>query len=164
MSDVRTLYGTLADLAIAYTDEAGGAQSVTAQDLHEVKEETESLHLPTRILIPMQAEGAGDGTGLQLLTVGVSSIFGKITWRIADLYLHASVGEGTGLHSHLPDLILYSGAYAEQIADSGADLGIGTMTFVGLNLQADLIEWPLQSNKWFYGVTAMISYEEILNY
>ena len=38
MSDVRTLYATLADLAIAYTDEVGGAQSITAQDLHEVKE------------------------------------------------------------------------------------------------------------------------------
>ena len=163
MSDIRLLYDTLAATDIVYTNEASSQITVSAHDLDTVKEEIESLHLPTRVLIPLQSRGAGEGSGMELLTVGTSNIFGRITWRIADLFLHASAGEGYGLHSHLPDLVRYAGAYAEKIADAGADLGIGTMTFAGLDIQVSMIEWPLQSDQLYYGVEALISYEEILN-
>jgi len=160
MSSIRTLYATLADTAIAYTNEAGASISVTARDLHEVK--VEEMEPPVRILMPYRERSAG-GSDLRLLTVGTSSVFGEVEWAISDLFLLARSGSGYGVHDYLPDLVRYAGAYAEKIADAGADLGIGVMTFQGLTLDCSQIEWPLQSGNWFYGVEAVLVYTELIN-
>ena len=163
MSDLRTLYTKISELSIVYTNEVGSSVTVSGKDLQNVQEEVESLHCPVRLIMPFQSEKGGSGSSMELLTVGTANIFGRITWSVADLYLHAPTGEGFGLHSHMPDLIRYAGAYAEKIADAGADLALGSMTFVGLELQASDIEWPVGSGQHFYGVECVLQYEEILN-
>ena len=161
MSDIRSLYAALADLEIAFTDEEGNAQTILGRDLHEVRED-ESIAVPIRVLAPFKERGSG-ASDLTLLTVGVTDVFGTMTWRIADLFLWKETGEDYGIAWILPDLVRYAGAYAEKIADAGRDLGIGTMTFQSLTLDAAVIEWPMQSGDEYFGVEAVIAYEELIN-
>lgn len=161
MSDVRALYSALAELVVSFKNEEGRDVSITGRDLHKMKT-NEIGALPVRILTPFKERGSG-ASDLRLLTVGTSNVFGTMTWRIADIMLLCEAGERYGIYKVLPDLVRYSGAYAERIADAGADLGIGTMTYTGLQLDAALIEWPMGSGQEYYGVEAILSYEELIN-
>lgn len=163
MSDLRTLYSTLAGKTISYTNEAGSAVNVAGVDLVNLKEEASELDTPIRLILPFEKRQGGSGSDLELLTVGTTNLFSEISWDLVDLLLHAPVGSGFRLADHLPDLIRYSGAYAELIADSGADLGIGSMTFQGLVIQVTTVEWPPESGQHFHAVEAILSYKEILN-
>lgn len=117
--------------------------------------------LPHRILSPLHERA--DGRGIIPLTFGGAS---SLQWVITDLCLVGNVTAGSGLEYFMSKMVKYQAAYVSNIfADK--HLGIGSLgdfpvTVNTCDIEIGVYEYPLGSEKWYYGVKATWTIRENL--
>jgi len=161
MSGVRGLYGALADISMTFLTEAGAQQVVTGYDLHELKEKWERPDLPCRLILPMEEYNAVSAGVPEPMSVGSTGVLGLMTWNVVDLMLWKEVGQGRGLQDHLPDMVRYAGQYIEQIMNHTNPMPHMQLARVAPNI--GVYEFPVGTDRKYYGVEVQLSFEEIIN-
>lgn len=160
MSNIRSAYGALADISMNFTNEAGGTTTVTADDLHELKDHYEAADLPKRVLLPTQEYNNNNPGAFEMGSAGTTGVFAEMMWAATDLLLFEEAGLGL-IEEHLPDMVRYAGNYIETIQDNRAiATNIEIMSHVPL---WGTYEYPVGSGQQYHGVEIQIVMRELIN-
>ena len=158
MSDILGIYSNLAALSVTFTSNAGSTVTVTCNDLDEAKLNIDSAYCPIRQLLPIGNETEG---GIAQLTFGRST---ELTWRIVDLFFYKPASQGGMLTEAAPDLVRYMAAYEETIRENFQMCGYtdGRKYCAAVQMLPAVINWPLDSDRYFFGVSCILTVRELV--
>lgn len=111
---------------------------------------------PTRILSPLHDRD--ENRGMSKITFGNNAIVPRV---ISDLCLYAPVTEGSGIEYYVPFLLEYQEAY-ENAVIANFGLGLRGVTVQNVSLEIGVYAYPAVAGKWYYGVKAEWSINEVL--
>ena len=160
MSNLRALYTAIAGIDLAFTAEAGGSVTPTVYDLHELPNTAETADLPMRVLLPLE-EWGGEGPTFDMISVGTSSVSGLMFWNVVDLMLYDAVGQTRGMLDILADLVRYSAAYVDMLANNRVPTA--NIQLMNVAIRPGVYEWPIQSGRSYFGVECALVYQELIN-
>lgn len=156
MSQVRTLYSTLAATSVTFTKEAGTSVTVAAKDVSALPSAVQAADAPVRLLLPYSVTTRADGSFLTVDTILAA------TWVISDLLLWKPGTLGAGIADSAADLVRYQGAYLEALRSLASMGGLAGVQLLSIELSPGLYDWPIGSNTWWQGVMASVTVLEEL--
>lgn len=158
MSEIIGIYSNLAALSVTFTSNAGDTVTVTCKDLDELRLNIDSAYCPIRQLLPIGNETEGQ---VAQLTFGRSQ---ELTWRIVDLFFYKTASQGGMLAEAGPDLVRYMAAYEEMIRTSFQSCGYtdGRKYCASVQMLPAIINWPLDSDRYFFGVSCILTIRELV--
>lgn len=113
---------------------------------------------PVRVIVPIGANS--EGRSISGLSLGAGLI---ARWAIADLFLLKPTKRGDGVHSAGADLTAYAMAYVDHFTSRASrELVSPNVTVEDISLSFDVIEYPQNSKKWYFAVTAILSITELM--
>lgn len=160
-SQIRAIYSTLATKTIEVANSvAHGTTTPQIFDLDELPAFADSAKLPARLLLPFGVVGSkAEGRDHRFIALGNTT---KLQWQVVDLLLWRPAEEGTGIESVSADMVTYGAQYIKMIRENRS-LGLAQVEIVGANFEADVWEYPPQSNQWFWGVLVTLQINETLS-
>lgn len=156
MSQIRTIYTTIANTGITFTKEAGGAVTVAAKDLNALPGALQSADAPVRLLLPYSVTTRADGSFMTL------DALMSVTWVVTDLMLWRPGQLGAGISESAPDLVRYQAAYLEAIRALHSMGGLAGVATLDIELRPGIYNWPIGSDTWWQGCMSSITVLEEL--
>lgn len=154
-SQLTAIYNALGAWTFSITI-GGSAKAVAALWGSTLKNEIPDAVLPVRVLAPM--ENAAEGEGLQLITFGSPSS-GQVDWIIRDILLLKPTTQGRGLPEVSPQLVQYAQDYATKLQTARRVLS--TATIIRAGILPGVIEWPVNSERFYQGVECALTITEV---
>lgn len=146
-TDILGIYTAVANMPVRATN-----FTPTAYDIDRLPNALTNAHLPARLLLPLGTDGENRTTTFQTVGRGIA-----VSWKLTDLMLFKSLGQGQGLHSVAFDLLDYMRAYINAVKQSRA---LGTGVLVSLNFNAGIFTYPLNTKSVYYGVETTLVINE----
>ncbi len=150
-SQISAIFTALAGQSVTAAGETPTVWSV--DDLRNV----EPADCPVRLLLPggWRSEGAEE----RFVALGNTV---TVPWRVVDLCLWRPVGQGLNkVGDTIPDLIDYAAAYVEMIRSFRSPTAQSNVAAVMVDIPP-LVEWPIGSGRWFFGVEVTLQIEEVI--
>lgn len=149
MSNLRTdIYAAIAALPLTY-----GGSALTVFNVDKLPHSVESASLPARLLTPLA--GRGRGTLAQFETIKGNP---SVNWQVVELLLAGDEVLGTGPVDHTAPLVDFEAQYASNIYRLRAQQWI----LVGWTCEADVINWPEGSERFYYGARTTLTIREYI--
>lgn len=153
-SQIKEIYAAFASLSITL-----GTKVVTAKQPSELPNTIPSANLPLRLLTPISRFSNNFGISDTTWNSGLGSQVNQVTWTITDLFLYDAINTQIGVKALTDPLIDYAKEYLNQAANGGIDLP-GNCWVDQISLRPDVIEYPLGSGNFYYGVVAIVRVTE----
>lgn len=115
-------------------------------------------NLPLRLLLPVGSNA--NGRNLSIISADHSGR--AATWLIPELALLAPMTAGQGLEEYAGLLVDYVVAYEQAILDRRVDFANEGFLINNMALDTGLYEWPAESGKWYFGVRANLTVQELI--
>ena len=148
-STILAIYNTLEATVITVSETA-----VTVYDADELPNSVPAASLPVRLLTPLNPFGVEVGGFSESIAMSGGSQPYIVNWTIADLMLWQPVATDIGVKAHAKELL----SYCVQYLDMLKTLAVPFVTTV--SLVPDVINYPVQSDNWYYGVRAVLEVQE----
>lgn len=129
----------------------------TVLNVAEIRGEIQPADCPVRLLLP--TGWRAPESDFHFVALGKTN---TVTWHIADLCLWRPLGEGEVDSSVFLELVRYAAAYVDVLR------GFRSPTAQSHVVRAipdvpPLVEWPVGSGRWFYGVEFVLEIQEVIS-
>lgn len=121
-----------------------------------LKQQITTADLPARLLLPVNTNLEGDQIQAATITGGVAVAY----WAITDMMLYKPTTQGTGLEEAAPFLVDYVKAYMNKFK-TGRRLISGSATITQVATSTGIIEWPVNSNRFYHGANITLQVTEV---
>lgn len=146
-SSIEAFYDTLA--ATVFTI---GPVTVAVKDADEIPNSVPAANVPVRLLTPLAPFGVEVGAASSVIAVTGGSQPYIVDWTVVDILLWSKIVTDVGVKAHAKDLVAYCVQYLEMLKS----LDRPNFILQSVQLTPDVINYPLQSADWFYGVRATL--------
>lgn len=149
MSRILDVYSELEAMGVA------SSKPLRVFGLSALPESMQTAHLPARLLLPL-SPNAIEGRDGHHIDMGNRL---KVTWNVNDLMLWQASEQGVGLREFAGELVSYCGNYADAMKEKKC---LGGCVVRSFTVHPGVFEWPAMSGRYFAGVLAEITVEELL--
>lgn len=149
-SAIATIYDNIAATTITVS-----GKTIAVKDADELPNSVAAANVPVRLLTPISSFGLEVGAVANVVGSSIGGNPFDVDWNIIDLMLWAKAISGVGLKAYGKDLIAYCAAWYEMVRALGA-----THNVIGARCTPDVINYPIGSDDWFYGVRGYLVIKE----
>jgi hypothetical protein len=119
----------------------------------------QTAHLPIRVLNPINRYSSNMFYSTDTWNINLGSGVNQMHWTIVDVLLFEAINQTQGLKAINGQIIDYVKDYTTKLADGA--LNLPENAFVeSVSIKPDVIEYPLASNNFFYGVITIVQIKE----
>lgn len=147
--------------ALAATEITIAGELIKVAPLEQLPNSVTSLQTPIRILTPLQQFSPPNlaSTSIGGAYQGSGGVL-DLDWLIHDLLLWAPLASGKGLQTHASSLVTYCGEYIDLVRDAERLVWPANTWMQRWTLHVELIEFPLLSKMFYFGVRAILIVRE----
>lgn len=160
-SAILSIYDALDATSVTVTKANGTTTTAAVRDADELPNSLTTADLPVRLLWASDPFG-GDNAASSTVFHGQSgSGYYNLTWTITDMLYYVPIAQGLGVKSVHKNLIAYIADYMDMLSDS-TRFAITTGDAQVRDVRADVsvMEYPLGSGAWYWGVRATLTVDE----
>lgn len=118
-----------------------------------------TAHLPARFISPVNRYVQGFGQSDSNFNAGYGSVVNKMSWNLVEYFLYEPVSQNIGLKTNVEPLVTFCAKYLEGISSATFQMPTNTW-YDNVLLRPDIIEFPLASGSFYFGVVVLITIQE----
>jgi len=162
-SVISTIYDNLDATNVVVTKQDGTTANAAVSDADELPQQLHTAHLPIRLLWPNDPYGGDNAASTTVFHAQSGSSYYNLTWTITDLLYYIPVGQGLGNKLSAKNLIKYIADYMDMLSDSSRfSITTGDAVIADVRAEVDVLEYPLGSGHWFWGVRVTLTVDETI--
>lgn len=140
-----------------------GTTTFTAKDADAQPNSLVTAGLPLRLLGPIELTGRENTTALPIYVLQDTSYAMQATWRIFDNMFYRPLAQGIGQQTANAVLLGYMADYLAMLADTTRLILPADCWVVDVTMSAEVLEYPLVSGNFYFGVRCIVTVAELLN-
>lgn len=144
-SQIKAIYTAFANMDVAID-----GNTIPVKKPEQLPDSIQTAQLPVRLLTPLRPFLPDYSRSSSWNTSEGSSV-NRVDWTIIDIFLYDAMNQRIGIKAHADSLIDYCVAYIDAMNDGSLVLPNNTM-ITNWTTRPDVINYPIGSNSWYYGV------------
>lgn len=153
-SQIVELYAALAASSVTVNGKA-----VAVKGPESLPSKLDTAVLPVRLLTPI-SQFLPQNVSSAVWAAPGSSVVTQLTWSLADLMYWKPLAQGEGIRAVADDLVVYMREYTTMLQGLVMPAVGSTMWIANVGMQASVLEYPIYSEQFYYGVAATLTVTE----
>ena len=160
-SVISAIYDALDATSVSVTKPDGTSVTASVRDADELPNSITTADLPIRLLWANDPFGGSNANSATVFHGQSGSSYYNLQWTITDMLYYTPVAQGLGVKSAAKNLLAYIADYYDMLSDSTRfSISTGDARVKDARADVDVMEYPLGSGVWYWGVRMTLTIDE----